>query len=277
MRRPTDERDTHPMPKPAAPPPQTLLPELESLLSTRPGVSAAIRRVVNDVRPCVRLETTRVGRVPLRGTFVDRLLRRRPPDPTLPATASKFGGTPYVERADEVVGARFLGQINDAEVARALDEQGFPRPAGMPDAGLLVIDLEPAPLFGTGVRVQWYRDPTEAKAVRPDAVESIAKYEARIGFAGSRSLRGLEWFDAVSEDDEELWTYMNDLALDGVDEDAHDGHKLLGHPNEALNEHYGLEPVAGRSDDIRDYALLWRIDYDNAAGFSWGTNSVLSG
>jgi len=39
-----------------------------------------------------------------------------------------------------------------------------------------------------------------------------------------------------------------------------------------LNEHYGLKPVAGRSDSIRDYALLWRIDFDNAAGFAWGTN-----
>ena len=34
-------------------------------------------------------------------------------------------------------------------------------------------------------------------------------------------------------------------------------------------EHHGLRPIAGRSDSIRDYALVWRIDGDHAAGISW--------
>lgn len=100
----------------------------------------------------------------------------------------------------------------------------------------------------------------------------MAKYEALVQFAGSWSLRGLDWFDAVPKQDDELWTYMNELELEGVDEDGRGGHKLMGHANEALNDHYGLRPVAGRSDNIRDYALLWRVDCDNAAGLSWGSN-----
>jgi hypothetical protein len=251
--------------------PITLLPELERLLSTRPsGVSAAIRHIVNDLRPCVRLTTTRTTGVPLRGTLVNRLLRRRPPDPVLAASASKFGGIPYAENAIELNGARFIGQINFAEVSRALSEQNFPKPDGMPESGLLAVDLPPG--FETTARVRWYPDPRDANAVRPEGTKVVAKYEARMQFFGSWSLRGLEWFDAVPKDDGELWDYMNDLEVAGVDEDGHGGHKLLGHPNEALNEHYGLNPIPGRSNNIREYALLWRIDADNAARFSWGTN-----
>ncbi len=65
---------------------------------------------------------------------------------------------------------------------------------------------------------------------------------------------------------------MNDLEVAGIDEDSRAGHKLFGHPNESLNEHYGLTPAPGRSNSIREYALLWRIDCDPAAGLAWGTN-----
>jgi hypothetical protein len=67
---------------------------------------------------------------------------------------------------------------------------------------------------------------------------------------------------------------MNDLEVPDVDLDGRGGHKLFGHPNKVLNEHYGFEPAPGRSKSIRDYALVWRIDCDNAAGFSWGTNWI---
>lgn len=110
------------------------------------------------------------------------------------------------------------------------------------------------------------------KGVHGVQCDVVAKYEASIDCRGSWSLRGLAWFDAVSKDDDELFDFLTDLEVPGVDEDAHSGHKLFGHPNEALNEHYGFEPLPGRSASIRDYALLWRIDYDNPAGFAWGTN-----
>ena len=247
-------------------PPTTLFPELERLLASRsPVVAKAVRRVVADVRPCVRLRTERIGKKPIRGSALDRLLRRPRPNPVLPATASKFGGLPYFERETELQGGRFLGQVNFAEVISALTQQGFPVPDGMPERGLLAIDTIPNRLSG---RTRWYPDPQtrDLPMVKADAV---AKYEAAIHFEGSWSLRGLEWFDPVPKDDDELWEYMNELEIPGIDIDEH---KLFGHANEALNDHYGLVPVLGRSDSIRDYALIWRIDYDRPAGFAWGTN-----
>jgi len=251
------------------PRPQTLFPELERLLSTRPAtVGEAIRRVVADIRPCVRLETTRATGEPLRQSMMKRLLGRSPGVPVLAPTASKLGGIPYIETVGEL-GGRFIGQINFAEASTALAMGGFQLPEGMPNKGLLAVDLTAGTFSG---RVRWYPDPHESRAVDPGSIDTVAKYEAKVQFRGSWSLRGLAWFDDVPKGDEELWNYLNDLEVPGVDEDARDGHKLFGHPNEALNEHYGFDPVPGRSSAIADYALVWRINYDNAAGFAWGTN-----
>lgn len=250
--------------------PETLRAELERLLANRPAhIGDAIRRIVTDVRPCVRLETRRVAGSPLEASFVDRILGRRPAAPVLPRVASKFGGLPYVEDAVDFDRARFIGQINFAEVRAALVREGFAMPNGLPDVGILAIDLIGNSLHG---RVRWYAAPAETKAGSLVAAPCVAKYEAAIEFRGSWSLRGLEWFDAVPEGDDELWVYLNDLEIPGVDEDRHHGHKLLGHPNEALNEHYGFTRAPERSASIREYELLWRIDFDNRAGFAWGTN-----
>lgn len=247
--------------------PVTLLPELEELLAARsPDLAATIRRRVHDLRRCVRLSSTRTGKVPLRGGLFDRLLGRPPPQPVLSPLASKFGGMPYAESPDELDGATFIGQINFAEASAAMSSQDAPRPDGLPAAGLLAVDLTPRNPYG---RVRWYPHASVERAVQPASLGTVAKYEARVAFHASWSLRGLEWFDAIPESDEELWTYMNELQIPDVDQDVH---RLFGHADEALNDHYGLQPAAGRADRIRDYALVWRIAYDNAAGFSWGTN-----
>ena len=119
-------------------PPRTLLPELEELLTSRPPQLAdTVRRLVTDVRPCVRLRSKRVGSKAMRGGWLDRLRGQAGPAPVLSATASKFGGVPYLE--DQVVfdGWSFLGQINFAEVTAALQGQQFPIPPGMPAQGVL--------------------------------------------------------------------------------------------------------------------------------------------
>jgi hypothetical protein len=95
-----------------------------------------VRRVLADVRTCVRLESSRVSDVPLRGRWFDRLLNRPPPQP-LSLLASKFGGAPYVENASQVKDRVFIGQVNFAEATRALAARGFPIPQGMPAAGSL--------------------------------------------------------------------------------------------------------------------------------------------
>ena len=212
-------------------------------------------------------DSTRVTGTPLRGKLLDRIRGRTAPNAALPPTASKFGGRPYLEGNEEHSG-RFLGQVNFAEVAQALRSSGASMPADMPSRGLLALDLvEP---ISTG-RVRWYPHPSDDKSVESRQVDCVAKYETSVNFRGSWSLRGLEWFDGVDSDDE-LWDLINDLEVAGVDEDAHSGHKLFGHANEALNEHYGFVPPPGRPDSIREYRLLWRIDSDGAAGFAWGTN-----
>jgi Domain of unknown function (DUF1963) len=253
-------------------PPRTLLPQLELLLSTRPaGVVEAIRRVVTDVRPCVVLASTRTMDVPLRGRLIDRLLRRAPPQPRLPKMASKFGGIPYAENLSELLGGVFIGQVNFAEVTHALTSQGCSLPQGMPARGLLAVDLVRGLFEG---RARWYPDPDESRSVLSSKVRAAANYEASIDFKGGWSLRGLDWFDSVPKGDDELWEYMNDLEIPGVDVDGRYGHKLFGHPNEVLNDTYNFRSAPGRSNSMRDHALLWRIDFDHAAGFSWGTNWI---
>lgn len=244
--------------------------ELRDLLATRPpAVAEMIRQRLLDLRPCVIFETTRLSPRPMRGTLVDRLLRRPGPGAVLTPTASKFGGTPYMEREGELDGGRFLGQVNFADVTTALQREGAVVPAGMPTVGLLAVDLT-GPMIGNG-RIRWYPDPHDTKALPPASVDWVARYEARANFRASWSLRGLEWFDGL-DDDQGLWEWMNDLEVSGIDEDARTGHKLFGHPNESLNEHYGFTPTHGRSHSIREYALLWRIDCDRAADLAWGTN-----
>jgi hypothetical protein len=252
-------------------PPPILLPELENMLGQRPArVAEAIRRVVGDVRPCVQMESVRASSVPIEGTRFNRWMRRPRPAPVLPVMVSKFGGMPYQESRTDIDGAwQFLGQINFADVRDALSKAAFPVPEGLPKAGVLAVDVMTRS-FST--RTRWYPHASETKAVQSERVSCRAKYEAAIRFRGSWSMQGLEWFDVAPEGDTELRNFMIDLEIPGVDEDSRGGHKLMGHANEVLNEHYGLEPVAGRSDDIREYRLLWRITFDNAADFAWGTN-----
>lgn len=252
--------------------PDTLRPELEQMLASRPeGVASEIRRTVSNLRPCVMLTSVRTGAVPLKGRWIDRALRRPPPAPRLEATTSKFGGTPYAEAAWAPDDAAFIGQINFAEVAQALEGDESRIPEMMPRKGLLAADLVRGSF---DVRVRWYPDPAEDKAVEPGTVRCVARYEAAVGYRAGWSLRGLDWFDAVAEHDGELWDYMNDLDIPGVDEDARGGHKLFGHANEVLNELGGLKDRFGRPVSIRDHELVWRIDHDGPAGFAWGTNWI---
>lgn len=239
---------------------------LEKILAARsPGVVAAVRAVLDDVRPCVRLSTSRASERPLKPGLLARLLGAPAPVPVLSVLASKFGGLPYCERASDLSGRKFLGQINFAEANRALNDAGFPLPDGLPRAGLLAVDLGASIVDGA---VRWYPDPQQEKACTPSAWPAVGRYEAAIRFEGCWSVRGLSWFDPVPRDDDDLWNAMNDLEVAGVDEDARGGHKLFGHPNEVLNEAFDGDSRAA----AREHALIWRIDFDRAAGFAFGTN-----
>ena len=51
-------------------------------------------------------------------------------------------------------------------------------------------------------------------------------------------------------------------------------HRLSGHRSAGLDEPYAFVPPPGRGNDLRAYAQLWRITFDNASGFHWGTNQA---
>jgi len=258
-----------------AAPPQDLQ-ALETLLARRPpDVAERIRRIVTDVRPCVMARSARVGTTPLRGTWGSRLLGKTAPPPALSPVTSKFGGRTYAEDASEIRHGRFLGQIDFSEAKAALSAERFPIPDGMPDQGLLAIDmLDGALQAEEGVfqaRTRWYPTPDAGKCCDTSRMRSYGRFEAGIRYAGGWSLHGLEWYAAVPEQDDELWDFMNSLEFPGIDEDDR-CHRLFGHMNEVLNEHDGCIRAPGRSASIRDYRLVWRINFDNQAGFAWGTN-----
>lgn len=244
--------------------------ELEALLAARPkDVADAIRRTVADLRPCVHVESARASGTPIRGRFIHRILGRPAPKSVLSVLTSKFGGAPYCEKTGELEGGQFLGQINFSEVTAALNSQRAELPDGMPTAGLFAMDRT-----SKGFRVRWYPNPRAELAVDAGQRQAIAKYEAAMTVQGSWSLRGLDWFAAVPKDDQELWTCMNELDVRGVDRDSRYGHKLFGHPNEILSQHESFVHQAGGSTSIRDYALIWRVSFDNQAGFDWGTHWI---
>lgn len=249
-------------------PPKIPQGELDALLAKRsPAVAEVVRRKLADIRPSVRITSQRTSAGALKLGFMDRLFKKPAGVPVLPATASKYGGRPYCENAGEIEGGQFLGQVNFAEVTAALQAQAFPIPEGLPAQGLLAIDMLPEAWKG---RARWYPNPTEA-AAQETAAPTFARYEAALSFLGDWSVRGLEWFDDLPKDDGELWDGLNELQVPGTDDDAH---TLFGHAHEILNENYGFVPAPGRSDNIREYALVWRIAFDNAADFAWGTNWI---
>ena len=49
---------------------------------------------------------------------------------------------------------------------------------------------------------------------------------------------------------------------------------MFGHRAAGLDDHRTFEAPEGRSDDIREYEMLLRLDFDTAADLSWGTNAL---
>lgn len=215
-------------------------------------------------RPCVYVTSERIGEAPLRRGALGRLLGMRTAAAVLPSVQSKFGGVPYVEGSVSWERARFLGQINFAEVPM------FP---GMsPRKGILALDRvddgSSAPL-----RVRWYSEPLPSRAVDSAHVPSVGRFETAIKFRPGWTLpRDAAWYALVPESDVHgLWDAWNEFAPEGFDEDENT-HRLFGHRAGGLEDHYGFEPREGRSGEISDYELLMRITFDNQAGFGWGTN-----
>jgi hypothetical protein len=254
---------------PSGAPPLELPPQLEQMLTERGGdlLARVARFLESSPRPCTYATSERVANRPLRVGRIAGLLGRSSSPPTLGKLESKFGGMPYYEEPDlEWSGHAFLGQMNFADIAQP--------PPGSPRKGIFALDsADKGPL---SFRTRWYPDPREAAAQEGPLPPSLGPWEARLRFKPGWSLPPSKpWTQFVPDNDDAIWDAWNDWEPAGYLEDERDlGHRILGHPSSGLDEHYGFEPPPGRAPTIEDYEMLWRITYDNTAGFAWGTNWV---
>jgi hypothetical protein len=251
---------------PETPPVLELTPKLYALFS-RHGESALTKakQVLTKARRCIYVTAERVSTAPLRRGSIGRLLGLRVAPPLLLATDSKWGGTPFIPRNDieRVEGCRFIGQINLAE----LPEGGV----GVPPKGILALDFPNSGAIAA-VQTRFYAEPHVAEN-HPVTIPSLGTYEAKLNFRLGWSLpQGEDWWAVIPEGDDDLWNAWNDWEPAGYEDES--CHRIGGHRSGGLDEHYGFTPPVGRSSDIREYEMLLRLNFDNAAGFAWGTNWI---
>lgn len=193
--------------------------------------------------------------------------------PQLPALRSKFGGMPYLTAADLPLmqDRKFLLQINLAEVPAL--------PAPLPRAGLFSVDMKHSAPYWRWFGVRFYPEPSEAVAVVPPSpVRCVGNYEAAIRFMPGVSYPADEWGSVFADQDEELTDAWSDCEseIDNViggrsAASSDELHRLGGHSSLTLDE-TDLRPPDGYPQDPREYELLLRLPYDNAADFGWGSN-----
>lgn len=95
--------------------------------------------------------------------------------------------------------------------------------------------------------------------------------------AGWSLPRGDAWEAPLSSTgDTQLRDTWNDWAPSGYLEDERSPgiHRVSGHRSGGLDEPSSFVPPPGRDRDLRAYAQLLRLDFDNASGFHWGTNGA---
>jgi hypothetical protein len=252
----------------ASPPALELTPAMRALLESRGGdlVARAERFMASAPRRCTFVTSERVSAHPTRRGWLGRALGMPRSRPVLGPLQSKFGGRPYHEEPLDWSEAAFLGQLNFAELPSA--------PSGAPERGILGLDTDPT---AVGVfRLRWYASPAEDRALPKDGIPTVGKWEVRMRFHEGWSVPAGKALDPLrpEADDIAVWTAWNEWAPPGYGEPSEGCHQILGHRSAGLDEHSGFQPRPGRSDRIEDYEMLWRITYDNAAGFHWGTNWV---
>ncbi len=250
-----------------SPPPQFSPRLREDLSRLSPDVAAVVEQTLQkQLRPCLLVESERVGQAPLARGVLGRMLGLRTDTPRLAVLDSKLGGTPYT--TGPLAGGRwFLGQINFAQVP--------PSVPGLPRQGLLAFDsVRGRSAFGMSFTSRWYPRPSEAEAVPARDVAWIGRFEAALRFRESWSLP--RWEDLAALLPEDAWWLSDDVdewqRESGMcDERCHrlGGHRSFGQDSLSL-----FEPPTGLPEDFREYEQLFRLNFDNAADFSWGSNQV---
>jgi hypothetical protein len=246
--------------------PPPLPSRLRELLARHgPEAVASVERSLPTIlRPCLWVESERVGRAPLHRSRLARMLGGTTDSPRLPLLGSTWGGMPYTTAALPLrAGQRFLGQINFAELPPCVPE--FPR------QGLLAIDLNP-PGSDRVFQTRWYARPSEAEATTTADVRCVGRFEAALRFhCGWSVSRGEECEAVLPFSDEELLDAWSAWEPDGSFNDDR-RHRLGGYRSLDLDALSAFQPPPGRSEDVREYELLLRLTFDNAADFAWGTN-----
>ena len=241
--------------------------------SRAPALETDIERLLEAaLSPCLYICSDRVARSPLRPSVFHGLMGHKAARPVLSELDSKFGGIPYVEETDLTwEGFHFLGQINFAQIEQTLGT--------LPRRGVFALDrnLRAPDCSVNSLRVRWYPEPDEARARAVSPPRCVGRWETRMRFSAGWSLPGGDaWEALLPTDDASLLEPWSDWAPPGCLEDEHKGglHRLSGHPSGGLDEPYAFVPPPGRSGELQGYAQLWRIGFDNASGFHWGTNQA---
>lgn len=247
-----------------APPPIVLDEALRPLLKGGQRATDLAELAGASARPCVYVRSERVSSSPLRRGAIASLLRRPIAPATLSPLASKFGGAPYVDQTDVDWSAHaFLGQVNLAELAGLLP--------GWPARGILALDLDRSGMLGDGLRVRFYSDPSASAARDTGPVVSVGAWETRLVFTAGWSLpHSAAWRALLIDPDptlEAAWAEFGD-TLPGYHPPSDAEHILGGYLPIDPQEVYSVAdaPAAALVEP------LWRVTYDNAADFGWGSN-----
>jgi hypothetical protein len=245
---------------------------LDEVLAQRPSLmrDKILEYLADRLRPGYRLVSKRTSSSPLSPSLISSLFGASPGRPVLSRTASKFGGSPYFEQESDIPSTggqphRFLFQLNFADIGTRFDS-ALNR---LPQGGILTCFLAELDYAAGPLQFRWYPEANENRAAEAGmGIPSCPKYETRIEFRPC-------WFPAwdddwkriVGRDDPEI----DEAILDWTDRfyrrNECEGHAIQCWPSWALREQLGADQASASE-------VLLRFEYDNEAGFAWGSNTV---
>lgn len=242
---------------------------LERLPASLAGKAADVRSLV---QPCVNL-------------------RAEPAKAALPLAASKFGGVPCLRpgvawpKCKSGKPMTFIGQLNFAEILKALRERAAKLPAEMPRKGLLLFfyDMEEMTWGGDpGEERHWLLrwEPRPETVKRPPAAPRQQDAPKRCRLVPAIGL-------TLPDFDDEVYTLpgLSDKQTENYIELCEDlrrglGHQVLGHAATIQNDPRqearsgGDKVFSGKATGL-GWRLLWQIGSDEAPGFMWGDSGAI--
>jgi hypothetical protein len=218
-------------------------------------------------------------------------LRAEPVRLPLPATASKFGGTPCMpDGATWPTGASgkpmtFVGQLNFGEIATSLSAAGQTPPPEMPESGVLSLFLDMGSMpSGSDEgdrdyrRFIWTKDPSGPVPPRAVPEQLDSPYECRLVPSVRPCLPSAgDKLAPPPVSSPNLLKAFDQLRTGILPAPRH---QILGHASIVQDDPCSWtssEPFRLRTNgDRKAWRLLWQIDTDEEdAGFMWGDMGTL--